>query len=127
MGEVFQARAETARSRGRLESHPFRQLKQPCRQTLQIRGHAGKLKHPNVVTIYDADEADGAFYIAMEYVEGTTWPIGQGDGPLPVATAWNMPASGLGCSRPRKRPGDRDIKPSNLIVTQALTETASAP
>jgi eukaryotic-like serine/threonine-protein kinase len=33
---------------------------------------AGALNHPNIVTIYDAAEADGLFYIAMECIEGTT-------------------------------------------------------
>ncbi len=33
---------------------------------------AGKLLHPNLVTIYDAGEQDGTFYIAMECVEGHT-------------------------------------------------------
>lgn len=33
---------------------------------------AGKLLHPNLVTIYDAGEQEGTFYIAMECVEGNT-------------------------------------------------------
>jgi len=33
---------------------------------------AAKLNHPNIVTVYDAGEQDGRYYIAMEYVDGTT-------------------------------------------------------
>ena len=33
---------------------------------------AGVLNHRNIVTIYDAGEADGMFYIAMEFISGAT-------------------------------------------------------
>ena len=33
---------------------------------------AGRLNHPNIVTIYDAGKADGVAYIAMEFLEGTS-------------------------------------------------------
>jgi tetratricopeptide (TPR) repeat protein len=33
---------------------------------------AAKLNHPNIVTVYDTGEQKGHYYIAMEYVEGTT-------------------------------------------------------
>src|SRR5512135_3527497 len=33
---------------------------------------AGALSHPGIVTIYDAGEHEGLFYIAMELIEGQT-------------------------------------------------------
>ncbi len=33
---------------------------------------AAKLNHPGIVTVYDTGEQDGRYYIAMEYVNGTT-------------------------------------------------------
>ena len=32
---------------------------------------AAGLEHPNIVTVYDAGEADGLLYVSMRYVEGT--------------------------------------------------------
>ena len=33
---------------------------------------AAALQHPNIVTVYDAGEQAGVYYIAMEYVDGST-------------------------------------------------------
>ena len=37
----------------------------------ELRIAAG-LRHPNIVTVYDAGEQDGRYYIAMEFVDGNT-------------------------------------------------------
>ena len=45
------------------------------RQRLQILREAraaARISHPNVVSIYEVNEADGLIHIAMEYVEGET-------------------------------------------------------
>jgi serine/threonine-protein kinase len=33
---------------------------------------ASSLDHPNICTIYEIHEAEGVYYIAMQYVEGTS-------------------------------------------------------
>lgn len=45
------------------------ELEQRFRREAQA---AGKLEHPNIVMVYDADVASGQWYIAMEYLEGKT-------------------------------------------------------
>ncbi|MBN2381287.1 serine/threonine protein kinase [bacterium] len=42
------------------------------RRFLREVKQAGKLVHPGIVTIYDVDKTDDAFYVTMEYVEGET-------------------------------------------------------
>src|SRR5215475_12818430 len=40
------------------------------RRFVQEAKSASALNHPNIITIHDIDQADGADFIAMEYVEG---------------------------------------------------------
>src|SRR5947208_5807607 len=42
------------------------------RRFVQEAKAASALNHPNIVHIYDIDEADGVLFIAMEYVPGRT-------------------------------------------------------
>jgi serine/threonine-protein kinase len=50
----------------------LRDSPQALKNFLREAKSAAKLNHPNIVTVFDAGEQDGRFYIAMEYVDGTT-------------------------------------------------------
>ena len=80
---------------------------------------AGRLQHPNVVTIYDVGEQDGLAYITMEYVEGKTLrEIMDAESPLKVDTACRIAgevAAGLAAAH-RQSVVHRDVKPSNIMV-----------
>ncbi len=45
---------------------------QALKNFLREARHAAQLNHPNIVTVYDAGEQAGIYYIAMEYVDGST-------------------------------------------------------
>jgi len=50
-----------------LKEHP-----QALKNFLREAKSAARLNHPNIVTVYDAGEESGTYYIAMEFVEGET-------------------------------------------------------
>ncbi len=80
---------------------------------------AGILSHPNIVTIYDAGEDNGVFYIAMELVEGETLQQIVARGPLPMdqMMAIAEQVSGALDHAHARQIIHRDIKPSNIMVT----------
>lgn len=80
---------------------------------------AGRLSHPNIVTIYDVGETDDFAYIAMEYLDGPSLrEILREHGPLPLElaleTALQM-ADALAFAHDHGVV-HRDIKPPNVIV-----------
>ena len=92
---------------------------------------AAHLNHANVVQIFDFDQVDGLFYIAMEYVEGQdlkrVLDFGAKNGPpLSIAQAvLIMIEAGQGLDYAHKREVDgqplniihRDISPHNMMVS----------
>jgi eukaryotic-like serine/threonine-protein kinase len=81
--------------------------------------NAAGLSHPNIVSIYDRGEAEGTYYIAMEYLDGRSLKelIVQ-RGPAPVNVAIDYARQILAAIRFAHRHGivHRDIKPHNVLV-----------
>ena len=81
--------------------------------------NAAGLSHRNIVSIYDRGEAEGTYYIAMEYVEGRTLKeLIVSRGPSPIRIAIEYTRQILSALRFAHRNGivHRDIKPHNVIV-----------
>src|SRR5437870_3045421 len=80
--------------------------------------NAAGLSHPAIVSIYDRGEAEGTYYIAMEYLEGSTLKdIVTRRGPLPVGEAIGFTRDILDALKVAHRKGivHRDIKPHNVM------------
>jgi serine/threonine protein kinase len=80
---------------------------------------AARLNHPNIVTAFDADNADGIHLLVMEYVDGADLSASvKQHGPLPVEQALNyilQTARGLEAAH-AEGIVHRDIKPANLLL-----------
>jgi eukaryotic-like serine/threonine-protein kinase len=81
--------------------------------------NAAGLSHPNIVSIYDRGEAEGTYYIAMEYLDGRSLKeliVARGPAPIPIAIDYARQI--LAALRFAHRNGivHRDIKPHNVLV-----------
>ena len=83
---------------------------------------AGRLIHPNIVTLFDVGEEGDTFYLAFEYVAGTDLaarllaapPLTLGE----VLSLARQAAAALHCAH-QQGVVHRDIKPSNLLLDGA--------
>src|SRR6266581_4659499 len=81
--------------------------------------NAAGLSHPNIVSIYDRGEAEGTYYIAMEYLDGRSLKeLIIARGPAPIHLAVDYARQILAAIRFAHRHGivHRDIKPHNVLV-----------
>ncbi|MEO0323077.1 MAG: serine/threonine-protein kinase [Myxococcota bacterium] len=119
MGQVFLARDTKL---GRSVALKFLKLRGPdaVRRFLAEARATAQCQHENIVVIYEASEADGRPYLALEYLDGA--PLGDrlAEGPVPPdeAVAIVIPvvralvrAHALGIVH-------RDLKPDNIFVTR---------
>ena len=77
-----------------------------------------KLNHTNIVTIYDYGDADGLYYIVMEYIEGINLRDLLNDGEIQSEQALRVVASICEALQFAHDKGivHRDIKPENILI-----------
>ncbi len=81
----------------------------------------GRLQHPNIVSAYDFGSHRNRLYLVMELVSGVDLSRRTDKGPIPITTALSIVrqiASGLAHALSH-RIIHRDIKPGNLLLTEA--------
>ncbi|HEX4606758.1 MAG TPA: serine/threonine-protein kinase, partial [Urbifossiella sp.] len=79
-----------------------------------------RLKHPNIVTVYEVGTVGGQAYLCMEYVDGPTLAQRvQADGPLPPREAARLVAVIARAVQQAHAEGilHRDLKPSNILLS----------
>jgi serine/threonine protein kinase len=122
MGEVYKARDTRLNRDVALKVLPtsFAADKERLtRFTLEAQS-AGALNHPNILTVYDIGEHDGAPYMIAELLEGQSLRERLRAGKVSVSKAIDYArqlAAGLAAAH-AKGITHRDIKPENIFITK---------
>ena len=121
MGVVFRARDKRL---GRSVAIKLIRAEHTQRDDFQIRFQrearaTAALNHPNICTLYDVGQLDGAAYLVMEYVEGRTLASRLQEGPMPFDQLIRL---GMEIARALAAAHERgiihrDLKPANLMLT----------
>ncbi len=126
MGEVYLAddphiERQLAIKTVRLAGRP-QEIEDRKKRLLREARAAGRLLHPNVVTLFDTGEADGVLYLAFEYVEGSDLSSRVGAvPPLSLAEVLRIVRQVADALDYAHHQGivHRDIKPSNILIDKA--------
>ncbi|HET9462402.1 MAG TPA: protein kinase [Thiobacillus sp.] len=123
MGTVYRARDPLIERTVAIKTVPIAKLRQEGTDEesrfLREAQSAGRLSHPNIVTIYDVGEADEVAYIAMEYLSGATLRDIMNRGPIPLDLALDTATQMAEALAFAHEHGviHRDIKPANVVIT----------
>jgi len=129
MGVVYRARDLHLDRDVALKVLPPEKVKDPERRRrfVQEAKSASALASPNIVTIFDIDESDGALFIAMELVPGHPLSELIGRRGLPVRKCVRIAAQVAGALAAAHAAGivHRDLKPANVMVARTRPSSSS--
>ncbi|WP_280233243.1 serine/threonine-protein kinase [Nocardia cyriacigeorgica] len=79
---------------------------------------AGRLDHPNIVTIHDRGREGSQLWISMQYVEGTDAETAMRNGHMPPMRALSVAAATADALDYAHHAGmlHRDVKPANILI-----------
>ncbi len=122
MGAVYKARDTRLGRLVAIKTLPRDKIEDPDRKRrfVQEAKAASALNHPNIVNVYDIDQAGGVEFIAMEYVPGKTLGDVIGRKGLPLGRALDYAVQMAGALAAAHAAGivHRDLKPANVMVTE---------
>ncbi len=125
MGEVYLARHELSQQEVALKvvSPLLMKVEGVAARFLKEAQTMARLRHPNIVQLYNFFEAGGRFFMVMEYLPGQSLKDRLKQGPLPVPEAVRIAQevlTGLQFAHTRTNAViHRDIKPDNILLTES--------
>src|SRR6202163_2639696 len=122
MGVVWKARDTRLDRFVALKFLPAAKMTDPERKRrfVQEARPASALNHPNIITIYDIDQADGADFIAMEFVPGKALDrlIARKGLRLNEALQYAIQVADALAAAHAAGIVHRDLKPGNIMVSE---------
>jgi len=81
---------------------------------------AARLRHPNIVPVYEVGEQDGQPWFSMQYISGTTLSERLQRGPMPPRDAVSLLIPIVEAIGAAHRAGvlHRDLKPGNILIAE---------
>ncbi|MGH9492021.1 MAG: protein kinase domain-containing protein, partial [Terriglobales bacterium] len=123
MGEVYRAKDTRLERTVAIKVLPQHLSDNPAlKQRLEREAKSvSNLSHPNICTLYDVGEQEGAAFLVLEFLEGETLEKRLEKGPLPTEQVLRLAIEITDALDKAHRQGiiHRDLKPSNIMLTKS--------